>query len=449
MFLASKFIDKLKDLSIISLSLFIIFFLNSDKNLKVDEGVSFYCSENFFNDCILWDTQLPLFYFWLKISTSVFGFDILIQRVLISFFVSFSIFLILKSVEIFRKISFKSKIVLTICISLIPLYYTLVWVRHYPFSLFFSSLSIYYFLKYIKLRNEDFLKKSFIFDFFGTTFFYFNAFLSLIKILYLRNFKAIKYLTIYILFLPFIFIYFQNFEIREWGISWYKTFKNYIPTFFLNFPIELFKSVEYGRMNFIFFILSKISQVILILPFFSKNKLKVLYLLSFLFLIVIEIAFISFDRFIIFSRQFVSITNFVLILLLILVKKEVLIIVLPITFLPQTYHHIFTLLFTESIESVYFSIPKNSEILVHPFFIAENFWYLNVKFKNNITIYDDFPSKNITCLSTRAWTSYPLKHIEKNVEYKIVKYDEEFVKKCCNTIIKEFNIKGEKITICK
>jgi hypothetical protein len=449
MFSASKFTNKLKDFSIILLSFFIIFLLNFDKNLKSDEGVSLYCSENFFNDCIVWDTQLSLFYFWLKISTSVFGFDILIQRVIVSFFVSFSIFLILRTVEIFRKISFKSKIILTICISLIPLYYTLVWVRHYPFSLFFSSLSIYYFFKYVKLRNEDFLKKSFIFDFFGTTFFYFNAFLSLIKILYLRNFKAIKYLTIYTFFLPFIFVYLQNFEIREWGISWYEIFKNYIPTFFLNFPIEFFKSVEHGRMDFIFFILSKFSQAILILPFFSKNKLKILYFLSFLFLIVIEIVFIFFERFIIFSRQFVPITNFILILLLILVKKEFLIIVLPITFIHQTYHHIFTLLFTENIESVYFSIPQNSEILIHPFFVAEHFWYLNVKFKNNITIYDDFPSKNITCLSTRVWISSPPKYIEKNVEYKVVKYDEEFVKKCCNIVIKEFNIKGEKITICK
>jgi hypothetical protein len=444
-----KFTNKLKDLSIILLSFFIIFLLNSDKNLKSDEGVSFYCSENFFNDCIFWDTQTPTFYFWLKVSTTIFGFDVFIQRMIISFFVSFSIFLIIKSLEIFKKVNFKLKIALTVCISLIPLYYSLAWVRHYPFSLLFSSLSIYYFLKYIKLKNEDFLNKSFVFDFFGTTFFYFNAFLSLIKIIYLKNLRTVKYLTIYIFFLPFIFVYSQNFWIREWGISWYEIFKDYISTFFLNFPTEFFKNVEHSRMDFIFFILSKFSQVIFILPFFSKNKLKFLYFLPFLFLIIIEIIFISFDRFIIFSRQFVSITNFTLILLLVLIKKEILIIVLPLTFAFQTYSHVINLLSTENIEYVYFSIPQNSEVLIHPFFIVEHFWYLNAKFKKNITIYDDFPSKNITCLSTRAWTSYPPKYVEKNVEYKIVKYDEEFIKKCCNVVIKEFNIKGEKITICK
>jgi hypothetical protein len=449
MSLTSKFINKLKDLSILLISFSIILLLNFDKNLKADEGVSFYCSENFFNDCIFWDTQLPLFYFWLKVSTTIFGFDVLTQRIIISFFVSFSIFLILKSVEIFKKIDFKSKIILTVCISLIPLYYSLAWVRPYSFSLLFSSISIYYFFKYIKLKNENFLKRSFVFDFFGTTFFYFNAFLSLIKIIYLKNFKTAKYLIIYIFFLPFLFVYFQNFKIREWGISWYEIFKDYILTFFLNFPIEFFKNIEHSRMDFIFFILSKFSQVIFILPFFSKNKLKFLYFLPFLFLIIIEIVFISFNRFIIFSRQFISITNFILILLLILIKKEVLIIILPLTFVFQTYSYIFNLLSTENIESVYFSIPQNSEILVHPFFIAGHFWYLNVKFKNNITIYDDFPSKNITCLSTRVWTSYQPKYIEKNVEYKIVKHDEEFIKKCCNVIIKEFNVKGEKITICK
>jgi hypothetical protein len=449
MFSTSKFINKLKDLSIILISFFIIFLLNSDRNLKIDEGISFYCSENFFNDCIFWDIQMPTFYFWLKVSTIIFELDVFTQRIVISLFVSFSIFLILKAVEILKKINFKFKIVLTVCISLIPIYYSLVWVRHYSFSLLFSSLSIYYFLKYIKLRNENFLKRSFIFDFFGTTFFYFNAFLSLIKIIYLRNFKTVKYLAIYILLLPLIFVYFQNFKIREWEISWYENFKDYILTFFLNFPVEFFKNVEHSRMDFIFFIISKFSQVIFIFPLFSKNKLKFLYFLSFIFLIVIEIIFIFFNKFIIFSRQFISITNFILVLLLILIKKEILIITLPLTFVFQTYSYVLNLLSTENIESVYFFIHPNSEVLIHPFFLTGDFWYLNVKFKNNITIYDDFPSKNITCLSTRVWTSYQPKYIEKNVEYKIVKHDEEFIKKCCNVIIKEFNVKGEKITICK
>jgi hypothetical protein len=449
MFSTSKFINKLKDLSIILISFFIIFLLNFDKNLKIDESVSFYCSENFFSDCISWDTQMPTFYFWLKISTLIFGFDVLTQRIIISLFVSFSIFLMLKTVEIFKKISFKFKIILTICISLIPLYYSLAWVRHYPFSLLFSSFSIYYFLKYIKLKNENLLKKSFIFDFFGTTFFYFNAFLSLMKFVYLRNFKIVKYLTVYILFLPFMLVYLLNFNARMQTIDWYESLKDYTLNFFLNFPVEFFKNVESSRADFAFFILSKFSQVILILPFFSKNELKFLYILSLFFLIAIEVIFISFNKFLVFSRQFVPITNFTLALFLILIKKEILIIILPLTFVFQTYHYIFNLLLTENIESVYFYIPQNSEVLIHPFFAVKDFWYLNVKFKRNITIYDDYPSKNITCLSTETWISFPPKYIEKNVEYKIVKYNEEFIKKCCNIIIKEFNVRGEKITICK
>jgi hypothetical protein len=443
-----KIKTKVENLLLFLLQFFILLLFNFTKNFKIDEAISIYCSENYFSDCINWDVQLPTFYFWLKISSNIFGFNLLVQKTIIAIIVSFSIFTIVKSIEILKSLSFFKKLLISIIISLIPLYYSSVWLRPYAFSLLFSSLSLFYFLKFLEERKKELLLFSFIFDIIGTSFFYFNFILSLVKILYLGNKENLKFISLYLLLLPFLLVNLKNLEVRKQSISWYESFSDYFYIFLLNFPIELFKNLTYTKLDFYFLITSKFSQLILFLPFFTKNRFKFLYLYLFLFILFLEIFFTTFNHYLILSRHFIPITNWILALLIISLNNEFLISFLVLPFVFYINHDILYI-FSPSLEIVYFSISQNSKILIHPFTLSSEIWYFEKIHKRNITIYDDFPSSNFSCISTRKWDKNMILSKFEEIEIKLIKNDEDYERICCKEKLFEIKIVNDKFVICK
>ncbi|MEM0481127.1 MAG: hypothetical protein QXQ14_03030 [Candidatus Aenigmatarchaeota archaeon] len=392
----------------------IISFFSFNPNPHIDESLSLYCSKFYFEDCIEWDVHLPTFYFFLN-YLSLISFKVEFLRIILAIFSSVSIYFIIKSISIFRKLSFLEKIFLAFLISFIPLFYSSTFLRPYIFSLLFSSLSLYYFLLYLKNKKFSILVKSLFFDFFASIFFIFNFLLIIGKFFVINNNERKTFIflvSVFILILlPFIFILTANTEVKEYSISWYKDEEEF-KFFWFNFPVDLFKHLafeesEKGIINIVF---AKLSQIIFFLPlFFAKREIKILYIWALFSIILISLMFYLKDIYLTFSRHFVAFAIFIFTLSLIIFPKPYLPLLLVLYFIFQT-DFVAENLINESLygnwKEAYNYLPNNSQVFVYPFQFSSIFWYFEKINKKNIEILDTVEtdlSKNIEEIIFRKW----------------------------------------------
>jgi hypothetical protein len=465
-----KLLKKLKeDLLVFLLNFIIISTFSLTKSIYIDEAISFFCSKYYLTDCLYFDPSPPLFTFLLKISTLLLGFDVVTQRIFLAVFSSFSILVIIRAVEIYRKLKLSDKIFLSIIISFLPIIYSSNLVRPYVFSLMFSSVSFFHFLKFLKTNKKNYLFKSYLLDVVGGLFFYFNFFLILIKVLFLlwqRSivFDSIKFLLFLSIFLlPFLFNAYIAYDAKIAGIFWYGNYGDYVNSFLLNFPIELFKHSLLARLPKIDFlsILIVLSQLAFFVCLFNKEKQLVkLFLLILVFILGVFLAFASQRLYLILSRQYISLTIPLLTLLIILFPFNLkFLVILPLTFLPMTYfnlQYIKYLWFYGPSYEVYEALPLNSSVITTPSFYSKGLWYYEMKNRKNISIFEPIDDywfeKNI---SVFRYYKIDRSEYEPPIKVKIENLD-NFIKvfygieaKQCKEIIKEIYSSEGKVIVCR
>jgi hypothetical protein len=458
-----------EDLLIFLLSFIIISIFSLTKSIYIDEAISFFCSKYYLTDCLYFDPSPPLFTFFLKISTLLLGFDVVIQRIFLAVFSSFSVLVIIRAVEIYRKLKPSDKIFLSIIISFLPIIYSSNLVRPYAFSLMFSSISFFYFLKFLKTRKKNYLFKSYLLDVIGGLFFYFNFFLILIKLLFLFGkrdivFNSLKFLLFLSIFLlPFLFNAYIAYDAKIVGILWYGNYSDYVNSFLLNFPIELFKHSLLAKLPKIDFlsILIVLSQLAFFVCLFNKEKQLVkLFLLILVFILGVFFAFASQGIYLILSRQYISLTIPLLTLLIVLFPFNLkFLMILPLTFLPMTYfnlQHMKYPWFYGPLYEVYEALPSNSSVITTPSFYSKGLWYYEMKNRRNISIFepiDDYwVEKNIS-----VFRYYKIDRSEYEAPNKVkIENLDSFIKvfygieaKQRKEIIKEIYSSEGKVTICR
>ncbi|MFH7903220.1 MAG: hypothetical protein QXQ19_01990, partial [Candidatus Aenigmatarchaeota archaeon] len=164
------------------ISFVIIFLFSFSKDPFIDELVSLHCSI-YFSNCITWESQLPTYYFFIKPITNL-TFRIEYIRLINSILISFSIVLILEIINNIRKLRIIEEIIVLFSLCLTPLIYSSILVRPYSLSFFLSSISFFFFVKYLKKKNLKDLKKSIIIDSISLLIFYFNIILIIPKFFY-------------------------------------------------------------------------------------------------------------------------------------------------------------------------------------------------------------------------------------------------------------------------
>lgn len=478
------------------ISFSIIYILSFSRNPHPDEAVSIFCSLYYFLDCILWEIHFPTYYFFIYPIVLIFG-KIEILRIFSSIFVAFAILIGIKTIEKVKNLKLVEKIIIVVLLSLIPSIYSAALIRPYNIMLFFSSLSLYYFIVSIgkKIINIESLYKSFIFDNISAMFFPFSIFLLISKNLYiisLRELKLRKIIRVNYINLIFFFIllFFHFFLSKsrvindEDIIKWYENFKDYyFNTFLINFPIELYKDFSVLKLaknltsSPISRILIILIQILFLYPFtyllFSKDRKK--KKLTFFYFLLLFITFTSnffisllTSKYIITSRQFVHLSFSIIILLIVFLKERFyFIFLIPIFYIFSTlfilkcnfiYNCTFGLHFI-----LYEKIPPNHTVIIYPYWESINFWYFE-KFvsRKNLTLIDTIEEKwyekNISHIIFRVRKT-DSKPYENPYDYRIFNNIENFIKifissnesleRYCKTRIERIEIFHNRAIICK
>lgn len=466
----------------------------------LDEIVSIVCSFNF-SECIIWDTQTPIFYFFIRPLTYL-KLRIEIIRIILSILISFSVILMLRIINMFKKLSLLEEILFIISISFIPLIYSSTIVRPYSISAFLSVISLYYFLSFLKKSDFKSFKKSLLIDSTGFLIFYFNIIFLLSKILFIflfrRNFTYGTFKESIKIFLPsilalfsyisFIFINFKTFESWDIVTKHYKEYKEYYSNFLINYPIEFYKEQTVIIPTFPFFQfypIKLIAQAIFYYPFFiiffKKEKSDLLFFYSILFIILLItniILSIITLRFLILSRQFTYFSFPLINLLIIILAKNnrillnLLLLTLPLTFIDYTIFRFNAIINNDFVYFPIFEImkhiPRNETLIITPYYYSLYFWYSEVFIeKRNITIFDIiepldwYKKENDFYLSLRFWNTDIYKKENFIIDNYIVFKKEEIrnitkvffnifdSKTYCNDIVKELKRTNSYILICK
>jgi len=458
------------DLLIIFLSFIIIFPFSMSRDIFIDEATSFFCSKYYLTECKYFEPHSPIFYFFLKISVLILGFDVIVQRLFFAILSSVSVLVIIRSVGLFRKLKLKDKLFFTIIISVLPIIYTSSLVRPYVLSLLFSSLSFFSFLKFLRNNERAYLLKSYIFDIVGGLFFYFNFLLIPLKLLALLKrrellIKSLSFLIpVSIFLIPLFFNLSQYTEAKLKGMEWYRSSRGYFYSFLSNFPVELLKHVVVGEIqhSIHFFVFAKISQIIFLSCIFVRQReLVKIYILLLALTFAIPIILSTQDLYFIFSRQYIPLTALILTLTIILFPLDYrLLLILPLTYAFQTFG---TLKSTFSDETygpcykIYENLPNDSKVLLTYPVLSHCLWYYEMNEKKNIQIFelmeDDWFRKDVATF--RQWNMNAKEHEMPITVVKRGDFD-DFTKvfidnktEACKEIIKEINLTINKIFICK
>ncbi|MEM5821270.1 MAG: hypothetical protein QXP34_03040 [Candidatus Aenigmatarchaeota archaeon] len=479
------------------ISFVIIFLFSFSKDPFIDELVSLHCSI-YFSNCITWESQLPTYYFFIKPITNL-TFRIEYIRLINSILISFSIVLILEIINNIRKLRIIEEIIVLFSLCFTPLIYSSILVRPYSLSFFLSSISFFFFVKYLKKKNLKDLKKNIIIDSISLLIFYFNIILIIPKFFYFLKFEkrkiknffinSFKFLSIssfvLLFYLFFLFKFFQIYEGWSEVTKHYENYKDYYLTFLSTFPIELYKEqtvVSSDYSSFFSIFIKILIQIFFLIPIFiyliknRSDKYLFIYFSIFLTILFFNI-FFSFitSRYLVLSRQFVYSSLALLITFLIILSqynKIFLIILLPISFIDYTIYRI-NLLLNENF--IYFPINEivkylsNEEIIVTPYYLSIHFWYYeNFVESRNLTIYEIFsPDSNWyekelnETLFLNRWKNNVV-HEKSPIEFgfkKVFRFELEDIKKVfinieeaknyCKEIIKEIEKANLYILICK
>ncbi|MBU5682540.1 MAG: hypothetical protein KQA34_02420 [Candidatus Aenigmarchaeota archaeon] len=479
------------------ISFVIIFLLSFSKDPFIDELASLRCSI-YFSDCMIWELQIPTYYFFIKPITLL-TFKIEYIRLINSILISFSIVLIIEILNSLRKLRILEEIIVLLSLCFIPLIYSSILVRPYSLSFFLSSISFFFFTKYLKERNLEDLKKSIIIDSISLLVFYFNIILIIPKFLYFLVFEkeklkiffanSFKFLSIsgfvLLLYLFFLFKFLQAHESWKRVTEHYENYKDYFFTFLFTFPIELYKeqtviSSDYSSFFSIF--VKILAQALFLIPIFiylikkENNEYLFIYFSIFITILLFNIFFsLITSKYLILSRLFIYSSLALLITFLIILSqynKIFLIILLPISFVDYTIYRI-NLILNESF--IYFPIKEiveylsNEEIIVTPYYLSMYFWYYeNFVESKNLTIYEIFspdPSwykkESNEIIFLNRWKNN-ITHESSPIEYnfkKVFKYELEDIKKVfinieeakkyCKDIIKEIDKFNLYILVCR
>ncbi|MEM0243153.1 MAG: hypothetical protein QXT34_01715 [Candidatus Aenigmatarchaeota archaeon] len=478
------------------ISFIIISIFSFSRDPHIDETASLICSLYFFTECIVWDTQTPIFYFFI-FPLTVFSIKIEFLRLILATLVSFSVVLCVKTLNIIKTQKKIFEIIILLSLSFTPIIYSLAIVRPYSLSLFLSAISTLYFVKYIKFNRLYYFKKSVLIDCIALLVFYFNILLLFAKMLFIFIVKRVQFrkaldltvknlkypLITLIIYLASLIIVFSSYISWKGSTSFYEYFKEIYKDFLLNFPIELFKEQSWEKMiiqsdlsNF-----SKlISQFLFILPIFLlvsrrfRDEYVILYSLIFFTILFFNIAFsILTSRYLVLPRQFIYLSLPLTILNLIILSKRnlaFLILFLPLIFFDSSVIRL-SMLYDENF--IYFplqelveKIPENEEIMFTPFHDSQFFWYY-YKFINqkNITLYDtlktDWYKKYNEKIVLRYWNfNAKIEEIPIIYNYKVIEYNEteKFIKifinikdakDYCKEILEEIKKPSIYILICR
>lgn len=479
------------------LSFSIVYLFSLSKNPHSDEAVSIFCSLYYLTDCIYWEVHFPTYYYFIFPLVNLIG-KVEIMRIFSSIITSFTVLVGIKSIEIFRRLNFIEKIIGTLILSFIPSVYSASSLRPYNLMLFFSAVSFYYFLISIKKDKveEGYIKKSLLFDNISAFFFPFsflNVFIKNLYILITKKMKIKELIRINLvnfIFLSFLGSFFTLTSVfrvvkAEDIIRWYENFKNYYFRVYLpTFPVELYKDFSAVDIqakissNPIIRISVLIIQILFFYPFISlvyssekmKRELVFLYFLFFFMTFLVNLSIgIYTSKYFITSRQFLSFSFPLIILLLVLLEDKFYVAAaLPIFYVFSTifiFRSIFlcNCLFGPHL-LVYEKIPENSTVLIHPFWESINFWYFETfSKKKNLTLVDvtrenwfneDILNITFRIRRTDRRFDYPyeyrkIENLDNLIKIFLLSHDRRLIENMCKSWKEEIRVMEHSAVICK